>query len=330
MKLARLIGALMLPILLAGCFLTPGAFNASVDVRKDGSFTFAYKGEMIFQSPNDLVGTASAPKIWSERNAKCSKDKGSDPFYDEYAERTSEPEQKVTATPSSSAQQMDPETQAKAEATILAAIEAVDEMEPLGARPCTKAELAKLKKAFDETQAAKRAKDKIESDQFAALFGFNPGDEAANQKIAANMMKYDGWKSVTYRGKGVFDVDYQLTSKAGHDFLFPLLPQGDFIIPFVALRKREGGTIGVNAPALVGGGIKALASRGQALGRMAGGKDLQGMGSLTKGTFTLTTDGEILTNNTEDGPAKDANGRKLVWEIGPQTEKIPEALIRLK
>jgi hypothetical protein len=293
MKFMRLIGALMLPLLLAGCFLTPGAFSSSMDVRKDGSFTFAYKGEMIFQSPSDLVGAKGSPKIWSDANAKCSKDKDSEPYYDEYADSE-------------------------------AAASASD------ARPCTKTELAKLKKDFDETQAAKRAKDKTESDQFAALFGFNPGDEAANQKIAANMMKYDGWKSVTYRGKGVFDVDYQLTSKAGHDFLFPLLPQGDFIIPFVALRKREGGTIGVNAPALVGGGIKALASRGQALGRMAGGKDLQGMGSLTKGTFTLTTDGEILTNNTDDGPTKDPKGRKLVWEIGPQTEKIPEALIKLK
>jgi hypothetical protein len=306
MKIERIIGALLLPLLLAGCFLTPGAFNASMDVRKDGTFTFAYKGEMIFQSPNDLVGASAAPKIWSDGNAKCSKD--GEPYYDEYADAS--------------------------DATTAAVDSAKREAEPAasesGTRPCTKAELTKLKTDFDESQAAKRAKNKTESDQFAAMFGFNPGDEAANQRIAANMMKYEGWKSVTYRGKGVFDVDYQLTSKAGHDFLFPLLPQGDFIIPFVALRKREGGTIGVNAPALVGGGIKALAARGQALGRMAGGKELAGMGSLTKGTFTLTTDGEILTNNTEDGPAKDARGRRLVWDIGPQTDKIPEALIRLK
>jgi hypothetical protein len=313
MKFMRLIGALMLPLLLAGCFLTPGAFSSSMDVRKDGSFTFAYKGEMIFQSPSDLVGAKGSPKIWSDANAKCSKDKDSEPYYDEYADTTE-------AADDGASKSADDAATAISEAAASAS----------DARPCTKTELAKLKKDFDETQAAKRAKDKTESDQFAALFGFNPGDEAANQKIAANMMKYDGWKSVTYRGKGVFDVDYQLTSKAGHDFLFPLLPQGDFIIPFVALRKREGGTIGVNAPALVGGGIKALASRGQALGRMAGGKDLQGMGSLTKGTFTLTTDGEILTNNTDDGPTKDPKGRKLVWEIGPQTEKIPEALIKLK
>ncbi len=310
MKIERIIGALILPLLLAGCFLTPGAFNASMDVRKDGTFTFAYKGEMIFQSPNDLVGAKGSPKIWSDANAKCTKDKDSEPYYDEYSDVG----------------------EAKVDGAVDEAATTKNDIDapPSDARPCTKAELAKLKKDFDESQSAKRAKDKTESDQFAAMFGFNPGDEAANQKIAANMMKYEGWKSVTYRGKGVFDVDYQLTSKAGHDFLFPLLPQGDFIIPFVALRKREGGTIGVNAPALVGGGIKALAARGQALGRMGGGKELAGMGSLTKGTFTLTTDGEILTNNTEDGPAKDPRGRRLVWDIGPQTDKIPEALIRLK
>ena len=196
-------------------------------------------------------------------------------------------------------------------------------------RACTKTELTKLRKEFDEELATKETKNKKEASEYAAIFGFNPGDEDANRKMAATMMKYDGWKSVTYRGKGIFDVDYQLTSKGGHDFLFPLIPQGDFVVPFVALRKREGGTVGINAPALVGGGIKALAARGRALGRSSS-NELSGLGSQTKGTFTLTTDGEILTNNTEDGATPDPKGRKLVWDIGPGTEKIPEALIRLK
>jgi hypothetical protein len=319
MKWSRIAAAFALPALLSGCFLTPGAFTSSMDLRRDGSFTFAYKGEMIFQSPNELVNGNKAPVVWNDKGAKCFKDKDSEPYYDRYSsDETDAVVAAAAAGAVDAAKAADPSTGEIEQA-------AIDENK----RPCTKAELAKLRKEFDEEQTAKAEKDKKESAEFAALFGFNPTDEAANQKMAATMMKYDGWKNVTYRGKGVFDVDYQISSKAGHDFLFPLIPQGDFIVPFVALRKRDAGTVGVNAPALVGGGLKALAARGQALGRSSP-NDLAGLGSQTKGTFTLTTDGEILTNNTDDGAVKDPAGRKLVWEIGPGTEKIPEALIRLK
>ncbi len=319
MKWTRIAAALALPALLSGCFLTPGVFTSSMDLRRDGSFTFAYKGEMIFQSPNELVNGNKTPKVWNDKGAKCFKDKDSEPYYDSYS--TDETEGAMAAA---AAVAVDAAKSADGTITEVADVETESNK-----RDCTKAELTKLRKEFDDEQAERAAKDKKESAEFASLFGFNPSDETANQKMAATMMKYDGWKNVTYRGKGIFDVDYQISSKAGHDFLFPLIPQGDFIVPFVALRKREGGTISVNAPALVGGGLKALAARGQALGR-SGGSELAGLGSQTKGTFTLTTDGEIMTNNTDDGPTKDPAGRKLVWDIGPGTEKIPEALIRLK
>ncbi len=323
--LAKICGVTLLPALLSGCFLTPGAFTSSMDLRRDGSFTFAYKGEMIFQSPNELVNGNRSPAVWNDKGAKCFKDKDSEPYYDSYIDEAAIAVPAMDAAkPASDAE--DTVSKEADGATVAAAAETASDSND---RPCTKAELAKLRKTFDDEQAAKAAKDQKESAEFASIFGFNPLDDTANQKMAATMMKYDGWKSVTYRGKGIFDVDYQLTSKISHDFLFPLMPQGDFVIPFVALRKREGGTVGVTAPALVGGGIKALAARGQALGR-SNSSALAGLGSKTKGTFTLTTDGEILTNNTEDGAVKDPAGRKLVWDIGPGTEKIPEALIRLK
>ena len=42
----------------------------------------------------------------------------------------------------------------------------------------------------------------------AKTFGLPGLDEASNRAFAAKLMKYAGWRSVTYRGKGVFDVDY--------------------------------------------------------------------------------------------------------------------------
>lgn len=43
-----------LGLLLAACILMPGRFTSSLDLRKDGHFSFAYKGEIHFVSPSDL------------------------------------------------------------------------------------------------------------------------------------------------------------------------------------------------------------------------------------------------------------------------------------
>ena len=56
-SLLRLIAILILPLALTSCFLIPGAFTSSLDLRKDGRFTFAYQGEIIFQSPGLISGT---------------------------------------------------------------------------------------------------------------------------------------------------------------------------------------------------------------------------------------------------------------------------------
>ena len=57
----------------------------------------------------------------------------------------------------------------------------------------------------------------------------------SNRAFAAKLMKYAGWRSVTYRGKGVFDVDYHFEGRATQDFIFPALPDNDLIIPVYRL-----------------------------------------------------------------------------------------------
>jgi hypothetical protein len=138
-------------------------------------------------------------------------------------------------------------------------------------------------------------------------------------------MKYAGWRSVTYRGKGVFDVDYHFAGRATQDFLFPALPDNDLIIPFVAIRRRADGSALVTAPAFTGGGGPMAARAGAA----AASQMKEGPVSRAEGRFTVITDGEVLTNNSEDGPAPHAVGRQLHWDVGSAVNKIPEALIRL-
>jgi hypothetical protein len=189
-------------------------------------------------------------------------------------------------------------------------------------RPCTKAEIAQQKTDYANSASAKRK----ENEDMAKAFGLPGLDEDSNRAFAAKLMKYAGWRSVTYRGKGVFDVDYHMQGNARQDFIFPALPDNNLIIPFVALRRRTDGSVLVTAPAFTGGSGPIAARAGAAA---AAKMSEQGTVSHAQGRFTVITDGEILTNNSEDGASPHAAGRQLHWDVGPDTSKIPETLIRL-
>ncbi|TIX51932.1 hypothetical protein [Alteraurantiacibacter aquimixticola] len=52
---------------LSGCFMTPGQFTATMDVRQSGAFSFAYDGEIFMLALSDLAEMAEA----SEMNKPC-------------------------------------------------------------------------------------------------------------------------------------------------------------------------------------------------------------------------------------------------------------------
>lgn len=193
-------------------------------------------------------------------------------------------------------------------------------------RPCTAAEIAKARTDY-ETQAAERAKTKREeAEQMAKMFGLPGFDEESNRAFAAKLSKYAGYRSVQYRGKGVFDVDYHFEGRATQDFVFPAMPDNDFLIPFVAIRRRADGSVLVTAPAFTGG-VGPLGARA---GAAAAGAMKDGPVSRAQGRFTIITNGEVLTNNSEDGASPHAVGRQVRWDVGAGSTKIPEALIRLQ
>jgi hypothetical protein len=184
------------------------------------------------------------------------------------------------------------------------------------ARPCTKADIAEQKAAYE--------KKRSEAEQMAKLFGLPGLDDASNRAFAAKLLKYAGWRSVTYRGNGVFDVDYHFAGSARQDFLFPALPDNDLLVPFIALRRRADGSVLVTAPALVGGA-------GPMAGRMGGlpPNTKTDMVSHAQGRLTVITDGDVLTNNSEDGAAPHPTGRQVHWDVNSSSTKVPETLIRL-
>lgn len=312
------------PLLLSGCLVMPGKFGSTLDLRKDGSFTFAYKGEILFQSPDEMM--KGKPKVWNDDMASCYRAISSDAAGAAAAGAAAAVAAMETAGDAVDAAATEateiPETSA-ADAAVDAAAE------ESSTRPCSKKEIADQRKEWEESQRAEKERKAKESEKFASMFGFAGGDEKALTAFAARLAKYRGWKSVVHQGKGRFLVDYQISGKVSHDFIFPVLPEGDVVFPFVQIRGREAGKVYVNTPALLGGGLSALAARGAALGASMTDEEMPDVTGIVDGSFTITTDGDVLTNNSEDGPTKSATGKTIVWKVDASTKRIPEALIQL-
>lgn len=274
----RTLLALAATLLLTGCLWGPGKFASTLDLRKDGSFTLDYRGEIVLAMPE-----ASQAMPWTDAMARCFKDGRTE-----------------TGSGDANAQAEDED-----------------------ARPCTPAELAKLKADHAREAEAKVAAKTKENAETAKLFGLPGLDDDSARAFAIKLTKYAGWRAVTYRGKGVFDVDYHFTGRATQDFLFPALPDNALIIPFVAIRRRADGAVLVTAPAMSG--------KGGLLGGAGGaaGSPMEGPAPRAEGRLTVTTNGEVLTNNSEDGPQRTASGQQLHWDVTPSSDKVPETLIRL-
>ena len=234
-------------LLLAACFLLPGKFTSTLDVRRDGAFDFAYKGEIVFVSTTDLQPRADpAPMCFGP----------------------------VPGAPPAA-----PGTKAS------------------GLRPCTPDEAAKRRA---DTEANRHR----EGAQIAQLSGLDPSDPATMRAFAADLAKQAGWRSVVYRGDGVFDVDFAQSGRLDRDFVFPVVPRATFILPFVVVRKRADGSVLVDAPGFVANPAAAFA---RGFGAAQVGAAPASLTHGPQGSFTVTSDLAPLTNNTDDGPARDGS-----------------------
>jgi len=278
------------PLMLTGCLWGPGKFTSNLALNKAGTFVLDYQGEIMFRLPDEN----SKVEPWSEDFAVCYLD----------GRITASSGALSVEIPGSGAREVDP--------GLLA--------------DCSDADLSRLKAEYEKKATEKRAEQEKEAEDKARMFGLPGTDDESNRRFAATLMKYQGWRSVSYRGKGLFDVDYHLEGRLTQDFAFPMMPGSDMLIPFVMLRRRADGSVLVTAPALTGekGPFGARA-------KMLGLPDKGGEASVSRaeGRFTVTTDGEFLTNNSEDGPVSVQGRRQIRWDVGPGSEKVPEMLVRL-
>jgi hypothetical protein len=273
MTRAKAACAALLCLAASACFLLPGKFASELSLRRDGTFAFAYKGDIhvlaLTKMAQDEIGG----------DAKFEPQ----PCYDD------------------------------------------DNGEE---RECSADELSTQRSDWETQQEAAKAKKKQDAEMMQKMLGgIDPADPRAAEELAERMRKQAGWKSVQYLGDGKFTVDYVIAGRLDHDFSFPTVEKVPVVTPFVAVFRHADGSVRVDAPAFAAsanGGPLAGMAQG-----MAGEKgDAAGFPEVD-GTFAIVTDGEILANNTDEGPRAEAAGKRLSWKVTPRTTSAPTALIRL-
>jgi len=203
-------------------------------------------------------------------------------------------------------------------------------------RECTRDELDKQKADWEENRRADMERKKRDSEMMkAVLGGIDPSNPKAAEELADRLRRQAGWKSVVYKGDGLFVVDFAISGRLDYDFQFPTMERFPMANAFVVLNKRADGAVRMDAPAF---GQPAqgnpMANMGQlaAMGAALDTKDKDGSALKLpelNGTLVLTTDGSILANNTDEGPAAGTTGQRLEWKITPRTTAAPTALVRL-
>lgn len=153
-------------------------------------------------------------------------------------------------------------------------------------------------------------------------------DRQRMEALAETLAKEHGFRSVRYLGNYHFAVDYAVSGKLTHNFIFPFNMDGEVIVPFLAVELRGPDKVRLKAPGYAAEDSKT-AELGSAVSSMGSSKSRAKANELD-GTFTLTTDGEIVSQNQENGATTLPDGRKrVVWRATPQTRDAPTASLRL-
>lgn len=274
-----------LAALLSACFLSPGKFDARLDLKRDGTFRFTYQGQIYLLALSQLAEMGAKADATGEEFV-------AQPCYSE------------------------------------------DEFEE---RECTAEELEQQQANWEAGLEARLAEAERESQMMSGLLGgIDPADPQAAEELAAKLRRQEGWRKVEYKGDGLFEVDFAIESRLGHDFAFPTFESFPMANFFVLANRRSGNVVRIDAPAF------AVQPTNPAQGFMSGmfaagvASEIGGEEAGTPpvvpeldGTFTIVTDGEILANNTDEGPVAGPGGQSLTWKVNKRTQAAPTALIRL-
>ena len=149
-----------------------------------------------------------------------------------------------------------------------------------------------------------------------------PSDEAQMQAIATALSKEKGFRSARYVGNHKFEIDYAISGRLTHSFLFPFNSDAEIVLPFVAIELRGDDRVRVKAPGYSNGFDKSR----EPMGQSGPGEDAS---KALDGSFTLTTNAEIVSQNQEDGAQSTPEGKRITWKVTPLTSEAPMATLRV-
>ena len=273
--------ALVATLALSACILSPGTFEATLDVRRDGRFTFTYEGQIYLLALSKLAEMSG--------QAEGGGDFVATPCWDD----------------------------------------------DFNDRDCTEEEIAEQRATWEAGAEERRTKAKADAEGLRQMLGgIDPADPKAAEELAARLRRQEGWKRVDYRGDGLFEVEFTLSSALGHDFVFPTFERFPLTNAFVLANVRQGGTVRIEAPGFAAQGganpfQSMLAGMAAASTNTNGGGDAMPAIPAMDGTFRIVTDGQILANNTDEGPRAAAEGQVLEWRVNARTQSAPMVLIQL-
>ena len=142
---------------------------------------------------------------------------------------------------------------------------------------------------------------------------------AKREAIAEALRKEQGYRSVEYLGDGLYRVDYAISGRLDRAFVYPFNSDAAAIFPWIAIELRQDGTARIKAPAFGEGETEGLIPTPTS--------PMDKAVERREGTFTLTTDAELVMQNNEAG-AEAGLGTKIVWRVTPASRTVPTAVVR--
>ena len=142
---------------------------------------------------------------------------------------------------------------------------------------------------------------------------------AKREAIAEALRKEQGYRSVEYLGDGLYRVDYAISGRLDRAFVYPFNSDAAAIFPWIAIELRQDGTARIKAPAFGEGETEGLIPTPTS--------PMDKAVERREGTFTLTTDAELVMQNNEAG-AEAGPGTKIVWRVTPASRTVPTAVVR--
>lgn len=281
---------LALSMILSGCFVTPGKFDATLMLNNDERFAFEYNGEIFFLGLSRIAmmgGVVEDEFVPS----KCLDEQT-------YEERECTPdelaEQRAQWDAGAQSRRREREEKAKQVAAILGGIDPTD--------PDAGNELARKLERQRGWESVQYAGDGIFNVRYA-ITGRLTHDLMF--PVMEGIPVPSPFVQVVLRKEGKVRVN----------------------APGFAMEENKNPVAGLMMSGFASGMASAMTEKnGDAPPAENGG--MPGVPALD-GTFRIMTNGHILANNTDEGPTRGASSQTLTWGVSTRTHAAPTALIEL-